>query len=38
MMIAAMARQKKLSILTTDRDFEAISDISTDDWTIGSDE
>ena len=31
-MIAALARQMKLTILTTDRDFEAVSDIPTKDW------
>src|SRR5580704_12904858 len=32
MMIASLARQMKLTILTTDRDFEALPDIRTDDW------
>jgi tRNA(fMet)-specific endonuclease VapC len=31
-MIAALARQRKLTILTTDRDFEALPDIRTEDW------
>jgi tRNA(fMet)-specific endonuclease VapC len=31
-MIAALARQMKLTILTTDRDFEALPDIQTADW------
>src|SRR6266436_3821318 len=31
-MIAALARQMKLTILTTDRDFEALPDIRTADW------
>ena len=31
-MIAALARQMKLTILTTDRDFEALPDIRTEDW------
>jgi tRNA(fMet)-specific endonuclease VapC len=31
-MIAALARQVKLIILTTDRDFEALPDIRTEDW------
>jgi hypothetical protein len=32
LMVAAMVRQMKLTILTTDRDFEAIPDFRTDDW------
>jgi tRNA(fMet)-specific endonuclease VapC len=31
-MIASLARQMKLTTLTTDRDFEALRDIRTDDW------
>ena len=31
-MVAALARQRKLTILTTDRDFEALPDIRTVDW------
>jgi predicted nucleic acid-binding protein len=31
-MTAALSRQMKLTILTTDRDFEAIPDIRTADW------
>jgi tRNA(fMet)-specific endonuclease VapC len=31
-MVAAMARQMKLTILTTDRDFDALPDIRTEDW------
>jgi tRNA(fMet)-specific endonuclease VapC len=31
-MIAALARQMKLTVLTTDRDFEALPDIRTADW------
>ena len=31
-MIASLARQLKLTILTTDRDFEALPDIRTEDW------
>src|SRR5262245_39400953 len=31
-MIAAIARQRKLRVLTTDRDFEALPDIRTEDW------
>jgi tRNA(fMet)-specific endonuclease VapC len=32
LMIAALARQRKLTVLTTDRDFEALSDLRTADW------
>jgi tRNA(fMet)-specific endonuclease VapC len=32
MMVAALAQQMKLTILTTDRDFEALPDIPTADW------
>lgn len=32
MMIAAMARQGGLIVLTTDRDFEALPDIPTENW------
>ena len=31
-MVAALARQMKLTILTTDLDFEALPDIRTADW------
>ena len=31
-MVAALARQMRLTVLTTDRDFEAIPDIRTADW------
>jgi tRNA(fMet)-specific endonuclease VapC len=31
-MVAALARQMKLTILTTDRDFGALADIRTADW------
>ncbi len=31
-MIAALARQMSLTILTTDRDFEALPDIRTENW------
>lgn len=34
MMIAAIARRMKLMVLTTDRDFEAISDVKVEDWTL----
>ena len=33
MMSAALARQMKLTILTTDRDFEALPWLRTEDWT-----
>lgn len=31
-MVASLARQMKLTVLTTDRDFEAVEDIATEDW------
>jgi predicted nucleic acid-binding protein len=31
-MVAALARQMKLTVLTTDGDFEALPDIQTADW------
>lgn len=31
-MVAALAQQMKLTILTTDRDFDALPDIQTADW------
>ena len=31
-MVAALARQTKLTILTTDRDFDALPDLRTADW------
>jgi tRNA(fMet)-specific endonuclease VapC len=31
-MVAALARQRKLTVLTTDRDFEAVPDIRSEDW------
>lgn len=34
MMIAALARQHKLIVLTTDRDFEAFPDLRIENWTI----
>jgi tRNA(fMet)-specific endonuclease VapC len=34
MMLASLARVMNLTILTTDRDFEALPDIRTEDWTI----
>ena len=33
MMTAALARQHKLTVLTTDRDFEALADVRTENWT-----
>lgn len=33
MMLAALARQHKLTLLTADSDFEALSDIQTENWT-----
>jgi tRNA(fMet)-specific endonuclease VapC len=33
MMLAALARQHKLTILTTDRDFEALADLRVENWT-----
>jgi predicted nucleic acid-binding protein len=32
MMLAALARHHKLAILTTDRDFEALSDLALENW------
>ena len=32
MILAALARQHKLIILTTDRDFEALSDLAVENW------
>jgi tRNA(fMet)-specific endonuclease VapC len=32
MMLAAFARQHKLVVLTTDRDFEALLDLRTENW------
>ena len=31
-MVAALARQMKLTVLTTDQDFDALPDIRTEDW------
>lgn len=31
-MLAALARQHKLTLLTTDRDFEALADIKAENW------
>jgi len=32
MILAALARQRKLTLLTTDKDFEALPDLSTENW------
>jgi tRNA(fMet)-specific endonuclease VapC len=34
MMLAALARQHKLIILTTDRDFEALTDLRVENWVV----
>lgn len=34
MMLAALARQMKLTLLTTDRDFEALPSVRTENWAI----
>ena len=34
MMLAALARQHKLIVLTTDRDFEALPDLTVENWVI----
>ena len=33
-MLAALARQHKLALLTTDRDFEALSDLRVENWDV----
>ncbi len=33
MMVAALARRLSLTVLTTDRDFDAVPDIQIEDWT-----
>ena len=33
-MLAALARQHKLIVLTTDRDFEALSDLADENWAV----
>jgi predicted nucleic acid-binding protein len=35
MMLAALARQRKLKLLTTDKDFQALPDIETENWIGG---
>jgi predicted nucleic acid-binding protein len=37
MMLASLARVMNLTILTTDRDFEALPDIRIEDWSINTD-
>jgi tRNA(fMet)-specific endonuclease VapC len=32
MMLAALARQHQLTVLTTDRDFEALTDLKVENW------
>ena len=32
MVLAALARQHKLTVLTTDRDFEALRDLQVENW------
>jgi tRNA(fMet)-specific endonuclease VapC len=34
MLLAALARQHKLTVLTTDRDFEALADLRVENWTV----
>ena len=34
MMLASLARQMRLTLLTTDRDFEALPEIRTENWTL----
>jgi tRNA(fMet)-specific endonuclease VapC len=34
MVLAALARQHKLVILTTDRDFEALTDLRVENWVV----
>jgi tRNA(fMet)-specific endonuclease VapC len=34
MVVAALARQHKLSVLTTDRDFEALADLRVENWVL----
>jgi len=34
MMLAALARQMRLTLVTSDRDFEALPDIHTEDWRV----
>jgi hypothetical protein len=34
MILAALARQHKLTILTTDRDFEVLTDLRVENWVV----
>ena len=34
MMLAALARQHKLIVLTNDKDFEALPDLTVEDWSL----
>jgi tRNA(fMet)-specific endonuclease VapC len=34
MILAALARQHRLTVLTTDRDFEALTDLHVENWVI----
>ncbi len=34
MMLAALARQHRLTLLTSDRDFEALPDLTIENWTV----
>jgi tRNA(fMet)-specific endonuclease VapC len=34
MILAALARQHKLTVLTTDRDFEALADLRVENWVV----
>lgn len=34
MLLAALARQHKLTVLTTDRDFEALADLHIENWVV----
>jgi predicted nucleic acid-binding protein len=34
MILAALAQQHKLTVLTTDRDFEALTDLRTENWVV----
>ena len=34
MLLAALARQHKLTVLTTDRDFEALADLRVENWVV----
>jgi predicted nucleic acid-binding protein len=34
MTLVALARQHKLIVLTSDRDFEALADLTVENWTV----